>query len=188
MTTTGRLDKDQLGLAYDHFQLAMLRQKERTRAPPTNLTGLRSRASSSATESSTSKVRSSPLDKEDKPEDRLDRAGFGTFMCDVATWARDERVVKNGLLEHIDRQPADHALIDRIFTRWDTHVEGSLSFQDIVVGLDGVLFNDLMTNLAWLFSIHDSDRDGYLTKDEILQVSEVLLVSCRFLFPARATS
>jgi len=34
-----------------------------------------------------------------------------------------------------------------------------------------------MTNLAWIFSIHDSDRDGFLTKDEILQVSEVLLVS-----------
>lgn len=43
-----------------------------------------------------------------------------------------------------------------------------------------MLFNDLMTNLAWLFAIHDSDRDGFLTKDEILQVSEVLLVSSFF--------
>ncbi|GAA5922571.1 uncharacterized protein JCM15063_003347 [Sporobolomyces koalae] len=180
--STGRLNKEQLALAYDHFQLAVLRQKERTRAPPTNLTGLRSRTSSTATRgrestasSSTKTGQDDKPEKEDKPEDRIDRAGFGTFMADVATWARDERIVKNGLLEHIDRQPADHQFIDRIFASWDKSLAGALSFQDIVTGLDSVLFNDLMTNLTWLFSIHDADRDGYLTKDEILQVSEVLL-------------
>ncbi|GAA5899035.1 uncharacterized protein JCM6883_003516 [Sporobolomyces salmoneus] len=180
LVSTGRLNKDQLGLAYDHFKLAVLRQKERTKAPPTNLTGLRSRTSSSATrgrESTTSSTNTGATksEKEDKPEECLDRAGFGNFMADVATWARNERLVKNGLLEHIDRQPADHQFIDKIFAAWDVSLQGSLSFQDIVAGLDGVLFNDLMTNLAWLFAIHDSDRDGYLTKDEILQVSEVLL-------------
>lgn len=50
-------------------------------------------------------------------------------MADVATWARNERVVKNGLLEHIDRQPADHQFIDRIFSAWDTTLQGSISFQ-----------------------------------------------------------
>lgn len=34
-----------------------------------------------------------------------------------------------------------------------------------------------MSNLAWLFNVHDSNHDGYLTKDEVLQVSESLLVS-----------
>ncbi|GAA6062763.1 hypothetical protein JCM10212_005559 [Sporobolomyces blumeae] len=179
LSKTGRLSKEQLGLAYDHFIFAVLRQREQTRAP-TNLTGLRSRTSSNATrgrESSASSSRGTgdKPEKEEKQEDRLDRAGFGTFMADVATWARNERIVKNGLLEHVDRQPADHQFIDRIFAAWDRSLAGSLSFQDIVTGLDAVLFNDLMMNLAWLFSIHDSDQDGYLTKDEILQVSEVLL-------------
>lgn len=45
-----------------------------------------------------------------------------------------------------------------------------------MTGLDSVLYNDLMSNLAWVFSIHDKDRDGYLTKDEVLQLSESLLV------------
>lgn len=49
--------------------------------------------------------------------------------------------------------------------------------QDIVNGLDSVLYNDLMSNLGWLFSVHDNDNDGYLTKDEVLQLSESLLVS-----------
>lgn len=54
----------------------------------------------------------------------------------------------------------------------------SLTFrlsQDIITGLDGVLFNDLMSNLTWLFNLYDTDQDGHLTKDEILQVSEALL-------------
>lgn len=33
-----------------------------------------------------------------------------------------------------------------------------------------------MSNLAWLFSVHDKDGDGFLTKDEVLQLSESLLV------------
>jgi hypothetical protein len=44
-----------------------------------------------------------------------------------------------------------------------------------VNGLNGVLFNDMMSNIAWFFTLHDHDKDGYLTKDEVLQLSESLL-------------
>lgn len=173
--------------------------------------GSRSRASSSASRvppkspdlfssSSSQSGGSKPTREETKPEERLGRRAFGNFLADVATWARDEKMVKNGLLSHIERQPKDHVMIDRIFAAWDTSSAGSLSLQvrvlvgalgrffahlrsvtqDIVNGLDNVLFNDLMQNVTWLFGIYDSDHDGYLTKDEILQVSEALLVSLQF--------
>ncbi|TKA54628.1 hypothetical protein B0A53_03035 [Rhodotorula sp. CCFEE 5036] len=182
---TGRLNAEQLGLTYDHFQLAALKQKEDERmAAMAN--GSRSRASSSASRmtpkspdlfssSSSQSGDSKPMREETKPEERLGRRAFGNFLADVATWARDEKMVKNGLLSHIERQPKDHVMVDRIFSAWDTSGAGSLSLQDIVNGLDNVLFNDLMQNVAWLFGIYDSDHDGYLTKDEILQVSEALL-------------
>ena len=41
--------------------------------------------------------------------------------------------------------------------------------------MEGVLFNDLMANIAWLFSVHDTNKDGYLSKEEVLQLSESLL-------------
>lgn len=204
---TGRLNAEQLGLTYDHFQLAALQQKETERTAAT-ANGGRSRASSSvsrmgpkspnlSSSSSTHSSDSRPIREETKAEERLGRRAFGNFVADVATWARDEKMVKNGLLSHIERQPKDHVLIDRIFASWDTSNAGMLSLQvsfrydvsasawcllsqsaqDIVNGLDGVLFNDLMQNVAWLFGIYDSDHDGYLTKDEVLQVSEALLVS-----------
>lgn len=52
-----------------------------------------------------------------------------------------------------------------------------MSFQDVVRGLDEAMFNDLMANIAWFFKLHDNNKDGYLTKDEVLKVSESLLVS-----------
>jgi hypothetical protein len=49
-------------------------------------------------------------------------------------------------------------------------------FQDLVSGLDGVMFNDLMENIEWFFNLHDKNKDGYLTKDEVLTLCESLLV------------
>ncbi|KAJ8296851.1 putative GTPase-activating protein [Rhodotorula toruloides] len=185
LQTTGRLNQAQLGLAYDHFQLAVLQMKERERQDKA-ANGSRSRSSSTVGRSPAQSPRpdggasslssgSKPPKEETKPEDRLDRTAFGRFMADVATWARNEKLVKNGLLSHIEREPADHALIDKVFLAWDVTHAGSLSFQDVISGLDTVLFNDLMLNVSWLFSLYDADKDGYLTKDEVLQVSEALL-------------
>lgn len=42
------------------------------------------------------------------------------------------------------------------------------------------MYNDLMGNIEWFFTLHDKDRDGSLTKDEVLQLSESLLVSSSF--------
>jgi len=96
--------------------------------------------------------------------------------------------------ERIDREVAEHELIDRLFYFWDFSHRGALSFQvmlahvrprllilmlrcqDIVHGLDTIIFSDLMEAIEWFFSLHDKDKDGFLTKDEVLQLSESLLV------------
>lgn len=48
--------------------------------------------------------------------------------------------------------------------------------QDLVSGLDGVMFNDLMENIEWFFNLHDKNKDGFLSKDEVLTLSETFLV------------
>jgi hypothetical protein len=129
----GRLDKAKLGLAYDHFQLAVLKGREEGLA-----SAPRSRAVSSASTLSNSKsAPPQPLspslnmegERPDKPEERINRRLFGSFISGIATWARDEKVVKNGFHEHVDRTPAEHELIDRIFVAWDIENQGALSFQ-----------------------------------------------------------
>jgi len=59
------------------------------------------------------------------------------------------------------------------------------TFQDLVSGLDGVMFNDLMENIEWFFNLHDKNKDGYLTKDEVLTLSESFLVSASTFFDVR---
>ncbi|SCV68775.1 BQ2448_896 [Microbotryum intermedium] len=178
LRSTGRLSKEQLGLAYDHFQLALLRSTERSRKRGYSSSGASLKTPSTRTRGTSGASSDEPsTEKQDieKPGPRIDREAFGMFLCDIASWARDEKVVKNGFHEHVEREPVDHALVDRIFHDWDEAGAEALSFQDVVTGLDSVLFNDLMMNLSWLFSIHDADRDGHLTRDEALQVSESLL-------------
>lgn len=57
------------------------------------------------------------------------------------------------------------------------------------------MFNDLMENIEWFFNLHDKDKDGSLTKDEVLTLSESLLVrsvstkqACKFDADVRYTS
>jgi hypothetical protein len=69
---------------------------------------------------------------------------------------------------------------------------GTLSLQDVVEGLDRVMSAGLMESIEWFFTLvsyehlyqrksqlttqHDKNNDGYLTKDEVIQLSESLLV------------
>lgn len=49
------------------------------------------------------------------------------------------------------------------------------------------MFNDLMENIEWFFNLHDKNKDGYLTKDEVLTLSESLLV-CRVVHSLETSS
>ncbi|KAG9223973.1 hypothetical protein CCMSSC00406_0004411 [Pleurotus cornucopiae] len=117
---------------------------------------------------------------EEKPETRIGLRTFQYFLSEVATWARDEKIVMNGFQQRIDREVAEHEFIDRLFFFWDVSCRGALSFQDLVSGLDGVMFNDLMENIEWFFNLHDKNKDGFLTKDEVLTLSESFLFIFRY--------
>ncbi|KZT70826.1 TBC-domain-containing protein [Daedalea quercina L-15889] len=117
---------------------------------------------------------------EERPETRIGLRTFKVFLSEICTWARDEKVVTNGVSSRIERDVADHELVDRLFFFWDTSFRGALSLQDLVNGLDGVMFNDLMENIEWFFNLHDKNKDGYLTKDEVLTLSESLLFIFRY--------
>ncbi|CAE6428102.1 unnamed protein product [Rhizoctonia solani] len=149
LSTFGKFTRDEVGGVYDVLFKAVLV------APPDSISSL--------------------AVGEERPETRIGMQTFKVFLADVASWARDERVVSNGFIERVQREVADHDLIGRIFYYWDRQARGALSLQDLVLGLDEVMHNDLMGNIQWFFTLHDKDKDGMLTKDELLQLSESLL-------------
>ncbi|CAH7685043.1 rab-GTPase-TBC domain-containing protein [Phakopsora pachyrhizi] len=166
----GRMTPIQLGQIYDHFQLAIYKCQ-------INLSGQVEGGNINKTDDGNGVASFWENDAEDgKLEQRITRATFGIFLADVTSWARDETLVKSvGFLERIERVPVDHELIDRLFKDWDRSNKGSLSLQDVVLGLNKFLMNDLMSNVEAFFRLHDSDKDESLTKDEVLQLSESLL-------------
>lgn len=64
----------------------------------------------------------------------------------------------------------------RLFYSWDSQRQGTLSLQDVVLGLNLVMSGGLMESIEWFFQLHDKNHDGFLTKDEVIQLSESLLV------------
>lgn len=112
----------------------------------------------------------------DRTETVIDLTTFRVFLSDIATWARDEKIIVNGFQERIVRSVPDNEIYRKLFRKWDYTGRDALGLQDLVKGLNGVMFNGLLDNIEWFFTLHDSDNDGYLTKDELVQLSESLLV------------
>ncbi|KAF9019051.1 TBC-domain-containing protein [Hymenopellis radicata] len=162
LRTLGRFNKEQAGYIYDSLYRAMcIHPPPPVALPPPSLL--------------------TPADgTEEKPETRIGLKTFQYFLSEIASWARDERIVSNGFQQRIDREVAEHEFIDRLFYFWDTSCRGALSFQNLLSGLDGVMFNDLMENIEWFFNLHDKNKDGFLTKDEVLTLSESFLFIFRF--------
>ncbi|RDX54206.1 TBC-domain-containing protein [Lentinus brumalis] len=157
LRTLERFTKEQAGLIYDAlFKAICIEPPPAVSLPPASLLTTRDQA-------------------EERPETRIGLKTFKIFLSEICTWARTEKIVTNGFQQRVDREVAEHELIDRLFYFWDTSYRGALSFQDIVSGLDGVMFNDLMENIEWFFNLHDKNKDGYLTKDDVLTLSESLL-------------
>ncbi|KAL9932404.1 hypothetical protein V8E36_008521 [Tilletia maclaganii] len=170
----GNFSKDQVGLIYDQMVECIYRARH---APLSQAEAADNAGSTSSlpTDNSPDPDSTAPPDLEYK-EMRIDLKTFRLFLGEVATWARDEYVVSNGLQERIERKVPEHETVTRIFRAWDTEKRGTLSLQNVVSGLNGVMFNadDVMTNIEWFFKVH-SDGKQYLTKDEVLRLSESLL-------------
>lgn len=166
LRTMGRFNKEQVGFIYDQMVEAIYR----TRHAPSNLVD----------EQAPHHDRNAPVvGAQDYKEMRIDMPTFTYFLAEVATWARDEYVISNGFNERIERKiPENSDMARRLFHFWDSEQRGTLSLQDIVSGLDSIIFarGDADASVEWLFQLHSRGKNA-LTKDEVLRLSESLLFS-----------
>ncbi|KAF9976068.1 hypothetical protein BGZ73_009166 [Actinomortierella ambigua] len=78
------------------------------------------------------------------------------------------------------RRVVGRHFIGRLFERFDQNHTGLLSLQEVTTGLDEIIHGDLMTRMAMFFEMHDLNKDGTLSRDEILGMSESLLFIFRY--------
>ncbi|CAK9780962.1 TBC-domain-containing protein [Cutaneotrichosporon oleaginosum] len=163
LRNVGRFNKEQVGIIYDHFFSAVC-------SPEGG--GAGGFAEPQPGELEQPRI---TVDAQGRVETRIDLRTFKVLLSGIATWAREETVTTNAFMQRTERRVADHELVDRLFYSWDTQKVGTLSLQDVVEGLDEVMSGGLMESIEWFFKLHDKDGDGYLTKDEVIRLSESLL-------------
>ena len=109
--------------------------------------------------------------------ERMNYHAFRFFMAGVARWAvKDINAPKS---QSKDPEPSEHQFLQLLFKSWDQSDENLLSLNDTVSGIAKLCTTDLMDCMALWFNLYDSDKDGKLDKEGILQLSEGLLFVTR---------
>ncbi|XP_041914793.1 calsenilin-like isoform X1 [Alosa sapidissima] len=57
-----------------------------------------------------------------------------------------------------------------LFNAFDTDRSGSIRFEDFVIGLSVLLRGSVNEKLRWAFNLYDINKDGYITKEEMLAI------------------
>uniref|UniRef100_A0A674CPB5 Potassium voltage-gated channel interacting protein 2 n=1 Tax=Salmo trutta TaxID=8032 RepID=A0A674CPB5_SALTR len=57
-----------------------------------------------------------------------------------------------------------------LFEAFDTHKNGSVSFEDFVTGLSIILRGSVTEKLNWAFNLYDLNKDGFITKEEMTDI------------------
>nr|XP_023676338.1 Kv channel-interacting protein 2 isoform X1 [Paramormyrops kingsleyae] len=57
-----------------------------------------------------------------------------------------------------------------LFEAFDTNKNGSVSFEDFVMGLSIILRGSINDRLNWAFNLYDLNKDGCITKEEMLDI------------------
>ncbi|KFQ45038.1 Kv channel-interacting protein 4, partial [Nestor notabilis] len=61
-----------------------------------------------------------------------------------------------------------------LFNAFDTDHNGSVSFEDFVMGLSILLRGTVQEKLKWAFNLYDINKDGYITKEEMLDIMKAI--------------
>ncbi|KAG0002471.1 hypothetical protein BGZ80_007136 [Entomortierella chlamydospora] len=167
----GKFTKDEMSVIYDRFYSALFYGRQQTRGA-------------------------------NKQEARaLDATTFVSFLGSIAHWAQveddqsenDDVLTSSSSARHRRRgsnsttsttrerrRVVGKHFISHLFERFNQSGTGLLSLQEVTTGLDDVINGDLMTRMQLFFDMHDLNKDGTLSRDEILAMSESLLFIFRF--------
>ncbi|XP_078662356.1 neurocalcin homolog [Branchiostoma floridae x Branchiostoma belcheri] len=95
----------------------------------------------------------------DCPEGVLGEERFVTFFCNF---------YKRGDLEK------KKALATQIFRTFDRDGSGSVDFREFLCGMSALLRGTTAQRLRWAFNMYDLDRNGSLSREELLNVLKLM--------------
>ncbi|RKP05122.1 rab-GTPase-TBC domain-containing protein, partial [Thamnocephalis sphaerospora] len=126
---------------------------------------------------------------DEETEPTMDFPMFLEFLASVTRWCRgkedlgddglDEALVRGKTRPRRKSTPTYH-FTKRLFDHFDSNLTGELTFQDVVLFLSVILKGDLMSRIELFFKLHDTDSDGLLTKQDVVNFTDSLLYVFRF--------
>ncbi|XP_029924680.1 Kv channel-interacting protein 1b isoform X1 [Myripristis murdjan] len=72
-----------------------------------------------------------------------------------------------------------------LFNAFDTTNNGSIKFEDFVMGLSTLLRGTLREKLEWTFHLYDINRDGYINREEMTEIVRAIYdMMGKYTYPA----
>ncbi|CAG8771021.1 6499_t:CDS:2, partial [Racocetra fulgida] len=108
-------------------------------------------------------------------DSRMNVNTFYSFLGSIADWAKleDNELINDNntvLRDSQGHRLVGYKIINKLFDYFDRSSTGGITLQDAVLGLGAIKFGDILSRIELFFNLHDSDKDGYLSKEEILQI------------------
>ncbi|CAG8666734.1 21262_t:CDS:2, partial [Dentiscutata erythropus] len=118
-------------------------------------------------------------------DSRMNLSTFYSFLGSIADWAKldDNDLFSNNdtvLRDSQGHRLVGYKIINKLFEYFDRSSSGGISLQDVVLGLGEIKFGDILSRIELFFNLHDTNKDGFLSREEILQMSESFLFIFRF--------
>nr|POF07219.1 putative gtpase-activating protein [Quercus suber] len=201
-----KLSTNDLGFLYDKFYIILYERQQRAEI----LQAETDRKTKAARQRASEIVTGVPMQTPEMGRvalgpspTQMDYDAFRELLAGVAKWAvtdsplspiKDEGVnhgsgyfgnSTRGKPVHISPwgagpEPAEHDFIRRLFKKWDTDGNQTLTLQNVVYGLAPIKGDrDIMSSISYFFELYDDDNDGRVDREGILRISEALLFLSR---------
>ncbi|KAJ3314442.1 hypothetical protein HDV04_000424 [Boothiomyces sp. JEL0838] len=108
-----------------------------------------------------------------KAQDKISLGEFNKFMSHICNWAVDN-VEGDDTRQFATTSVQGLFFLSLLFKRvFDKNGDGLIDLQDVVTGLSEIMHSG--GTLQMFFTLHDSDQDGKLTREDTIHLSESLL-------------
>ncbi|KAF7248127.1 Kv channel-interacting protein 4 [Varanus komodoensis] len=101
-------------------------------------------------------------------EDQLIMLVLGDFSLHAET------VLTRAAQDFMASWPYSTTYAHFLFNAFDTDHNGCVSFEDFVMGLSILLRGTVQEKLNWAFNLYDINKDGYITKEEMLDIMKAI--------------